>query len=182
MRSRTTSAPPPPAPADARRPVRFPTLGHALEDAEGLAAAETAGSLRSAGRWTLGQALGHLAWWADEPFRDHRFPLHLRVLFRVVGPLTKARTLRGDVRPGVRLPGVARGTYGAEVRPTDEGLASMRAAFARLDRTCPSRPDPGFGRLTHDEWRTLHRRHAEHHLSFFHPGEPGEPGPARPTE
>jgi hypothetical protein len=151
-----------------RRDVRYPTLADAVRDAARLAEADAAGAVRASGNWTLGQALTHLAWWADEPFTGYRFPLHLRVLFRVLGPLTKRRVFRGDVAAGVRLPGVSGGTYGAEDRGTTDGLAAMRSAFERLDRECPPRPDVGFGRLSHEEWRTLHRRHAEHHLSFFH--------------
>jgi len=154
-----------------RRSVRYRTLDDAVEDAARLADADAAGRLHATGNWTLGRALAHLAWWADEPFTGHRFPLHLRLLFRVLGPLTKRRVFRGDIAVGLRLPGVAGGTYGVEDRSTREGLAAMREAFDRLDRECPRRPDVGFGRLSHEQWRTLHRRHAEHHLSFFRAAE-----------
>lgn len=151
-----------------RRSVRFDSLEAAIADAQELAAADAVGRLRAAGNWTLGQTLSHLGWWANEAFEGHKFPFYLRVYFKLVGPIAKRKALRGEVPPGIRLPGVRGGTYGVEVRSTEDGLATMRASFERLDRECPTKPDAGFGRLSHAEWRTLHIRHAEHHLSYFH--------------
>ena len=151
-----------------RRSVRFESLEEAIADAQELAAADADGRLRVAGNWTLGQTLSHLAWWANEAFEGHKFPPYLRVYFKLVGPIAKRKALRGEVQPGIRLPGVRGGTYGTEVRSTEDGIAAMRASFERLDRECPTKADAGFGRLSHAEWRALHIRHAEHHLSYFH--------------
>jgi hypothetical protein len=151
-----------------RSVVRFESLAAVIECAQELANADADGRLRAAGNWTLGQTFSHLAWWANEAFEGYEFPFYLRVYFRLVGPIAKRKALRGEVPPGIRLPGVRGGTYGTEVLLTEDGLAAMRAAFERLDRECPAKPDEGFGRLSHAEWRTLHIRHAEHHLSYFH--------------
>src|SRR5437660_4033975 len=51
-----------------RRLLRFETFADAIRDVELLADAERAGTLRAAGNWSLGQAVGHVATWA-------RFPL-----------------------------------------------------------------------------------------------------------
>jgi hypothetical protein len=52
---------------------------------------------------------------------------------------------------------------------TDQALGEMRAAFERLAKQTPTTPNPIFGAMTHDEWVKLNLRHAELHLSFFHP-------------
>ncbi|GEM_PF-291770 len=154
-----------------RRTLRFDSLGEAMEEAERLAASERAGELRATGNWSLGTTLAHLAWWADEAFEERRFPLYLRLLFRVLGPLAKSRALRGEMSPNAKLPGVRGGTYGVEETPTDEGMARFRGVFERLDREAPERRNPAFGWMTHDEWRSLHIRHAEHHFAYFWPSE-----------
>lgn len=152
-----------------RRAVDYDSIVQAVQDAERLAAAEVSGTLTATGNWTLGRTLSHIAWWANEAFEGHRFPLYLCLFFKLVGPVAKRKALRGSVRSGVRLPGVKGGTYGTSDVSTDEGLEQMRSAFFRLERECPMRPDAAFGKLTHDEWKTLHLNHARHHLSYFGP-------------
>jgi hypothetical protein len=151
-----------------RRALRFATLREALADAERCAAADRAGTLRRTGNWTAGQVFGHLAYWIDGGFDGYAMnpPWFLRLL----GPLMKKSVLKPSTRAGMRLPGAPGGTYGTDVYSTDDGLARFRAAVDRLERQCPQRPNPVFGRMTHDEWKTLHIRHAEGHLSFLHPG------------
>lgn len=151
---------------------RVDSLPSALKLAEHLAITEANGQLHVRGNWSLGQTCAHLAWWADEAFEPHPFPLYLRVFFKIAGPMSKRRALTGRVPPGLRLPGVRGGTFGAEPCRTDEGLKRLRSAFNRLERECPTRPDVGFGRLTHDEWKRLHANHARHHLAFFAASDP----------
>lgn len=149
-----------------RRPVRFATIAEALADAERCAAADEAGTLRRSGNWTPGQIFGHLAWWIDGAFDG--YPASPPWFVRLLGPLLKNSALR-RVQFGVRLPGVPGGTYGTEPMPTREGLERLRRAFERLERGAPERPNPVFGKMTHEEWKQLHLRHAEGHLAFLHP-------------
>jgi hypothetical protein len=151
-----------------RRKLRFENLEAALQDASKLVEAEQAGTLRRTGNWTLGQALGHLAFWADAPF-DGYPDMPVPWLVRVMAKLFKKRVIFNVMDPGMRIGRVPNGTFGLDVIPAPEGLSRLRRAYNRLAAQTPSKPNPAFGPLTHEEWLGLNLRHAELHLSFFHP-------------
>lgn len=155
-----------PAPAT-RRTLRFSTIDEALADVDGLAAAETAGTLVTTGRWTFGQALDHLATWVD--FAYDGLPMAIPLPFRLIMRLAKPWILYKPMRPGSQIPRIPDGTLATAVVPSDVGLAHVRRAYARLRDDAPTRPHPALGFMTHGEWLNLHLRHAELHLSFFHP-------------
>jgi hypothetical protein len=152
-----------------RRRLRFENFDEAIHDAESLAGADRIGKLRATGNWTLGQALGHVAFWARAQFDGYpptpRMPLPLRLLI----PLMKNHFLNKGLPTGARIPGVPGGTFGIEPMETDRGLAELRTAFERMSRETPAKPNPVMGKLSHDEWIKLNLRHAELHQSFFHP-------------
>lgn len=151
-----------------RRPLAFVTLKDAMREAEALAAAERAGRLRAKGNWTLGQTMGHLAFWVGcafdglpAEFRPPPWPV--RTLLRLV----RGQVLRGRMPAGFRIGGAAEGTFGIEPMSAEEGLARLRSAYTRLENGSPTKPNPVFGPLTPDQWRAIHLRHAELHLGFF---------------
>ncbi len=152
-----------------RRQLSFCTLADLRREIDRIAEADRAGRLRCAGNWTAGQAFGHLATWINFALDgyppDLRPPLLVKLLLRT----QKKRFLRGPLPRGVRLPKVEGGTLGAEPLPLDEGLARLRNAIDRLERTAPTVPNPIFGPMTHDEWIQGHLRHAELHLGCLHP-------------
>ena len=150
-------------------PLRFNSIDQVLEAVERLAAAETEGKLRSSGRWTLGQALNHLATWVDYAYEG--FPLKIPFFLRWLGPLTKKRALSKPMKPGLRIPGIQGGTLATVVVPTADAMPHFRRSFARLSAQAPGDPHPILGTLTHEEWMALHLRHAELHLSFLSTGE-----------
>jgi hypothetical protein len=151
-----------------RRPLRFEKLDEAVRDAEALAEAELAGTLRTTGNWTPGQAIGHLAFWANAPFDGYPEMRPMPWLMKKLTPLFKKRFLNKGLPAGARIPGVAVGTFGVDAMPTDDALARLRSAFARLASQVPTEPNPIFDHMTHEEWIKLNLRHAELHLSFFH--------------
>ena len=151
-----------------RRSLRFESLEEAVRDAEALAAAEGRGALRATGNWRLGQAIGHLAFWARLPFDGYPGIPQPPWLLRRLAPLFKSRFLNKGLPAGTRFPRVADGTFGVAQLPTVEALDQLRAAFGRLAKESPSGPNPVLGPLTHEEWIKLNVRHAELHLSFFH--------------
>jgi len=153
-----------------RRPLRFANFGAVVRDAESLAGAERRGTLRAMGNWTLGQAIGHLAYWARAPLVGYPELPRPPWLLRVMMPLLKNGFLNKRLPAGVRIRGVADGTLGTEKMATDRALGELRAALDRWANETPSRPNPILGTLTHGEWIKLNLRHAELHLSFFHPG------------
>lgn len=150
-----------------RRKLEFDNLEQALADARICVQAEKAGKLRRTGNWTTGQLLGHLAFWIDASFDG--FDMKMPFFLKFIGPLMKKMVLKRSSRAGFRLSGAPEGTYGVEVLSTDEGIRRYEAAIRRLLAKCPENPNPVFGKMTYDEWKTLHLRHAETHLSFLHP-------------
>lgn len=152
-----------------RRRLRFENFEQALDDVQMLAEAEQRGKLRSTGNWTLGQSLGHVAYWASVPYEGYpamrRPPWFLRLLF----PLLKSTFLNKGLPAGARIPGTEAGTFGVELMPTAQALADLRSAFTRLATQSPTLPNPIFGQMSHDDWIKLNLRHAELHQSFFHP-------------
>ena len=138
-----------------------------LAEAMRLAAAEREGNLLTVGNWTLGQALGHVATWANFALDGYpasvRPPLPIRLVFR----LFRNRVITKGMPAGVKIRGVPGGTLGIEPLPTDVGLSHFEDAMERLRHTAPAEPNPLFGRLTHEQWIQLNLRHAELHLSFF---------------
>ena len=152
-----------------RRPLRFEHLDDAVRGAEALADAERGGALRATGNWTLGQAIGHLAYWANAPFDGYPETRPMPWLMKKLLPLFKNGFLNKGLPAGARIPGVPAGTFGVDVMPSDEALAQLRPAFARMQSQPPTEQNPLFGHMTHEDWIKLNLRHAELHLSFFHP-------------
>ena len=150
-----------------RRPLRFDTFERMWADVERIVASERAGTLRRTGNWSVGQNFGHLAAFID--FAYDGYPKRPPLLIRLVIKPMKRKFLHGSLPAGVKIPGAEGGTWGIEPLSLDEGLRRLRAAWDRLRASPPTKPNPIFGPLTHDEWQQLHLRHAELHLSFLHP-------------
>jgi Protein of unknown function (DUF1569) len=152
-----------------RRKLRFTTVEDAIRDAEMLTKAEQGGTLRATGNWTLGQALRHLATWANMPFDGYPEMPRPAWWMRLLRPLIRSWLVNKGFPAGVRIAGAAGGTFGIELCKIDEGLARLQSAFRRLANEAPTRTSPVFGPMAHDEWIKFNLRHAELHLSFFHP-------------
>jgi hypothetical protein len=153
-----------------RRPLRFETLGAAVEDAEMLSEAERRGALRATGNWSLGQAIGHVAFWARAPFDGYAGIKPTPWFVRLVAWPFKGFFLNKRLPAGGSIPKVPGGTYGIEPMETDEALAQLRDAFGRLESETPLVPNLIFGKMSHADWIKLNLRHAELHFSFFHGG------------
>jgi Protein of unknown function (DUF1569) len=149
-----------------RRSLVFRTIHDALADIDRLAHADRDGTLERLGNWTLGQAFGHLATWITFAYDGN--PLRPPWIIRVFMKFKLSQFLK-QLPPGQRIPGVKEGTLGTEILPTDVGLERLKAALARLQREAPTKPNPIFGPLTHEQWIALHLRHAELHLSYMKP-------------
>jgi Protein of unknown function (DUF1569) len=152
-----------------RRPLRFGTVDDVLRDAEMLAEAARRGTLRPTGNWSLGQALAHLATWVNMPFDGYPEMPSPKWWMRLLRPLIRKRLVNKGFPAGVWIAGVEGGTFGIEPCEVDEGLSRLQLAFGRLAAEVPMQTSPVFGPMTHDEWTKFHLRHAELHLSFFHP-------------
>ncbi len=151
------------------RLIRFPSGNDLLAEAERIVAAERAGTLRRSGNWTVGQNFSHLATWIEFALDGYPPKVKPGVLIRVVMKLMKRKFMRGPLPRGVKIPGMAGGTLGADDMPTDAALHRLRRAWERLMSTAPTRPNPIFGPLPHEEWIQMHLRHAELHMGYLHP-------------
>lgn len=151
-----------------RRTLRFGTLDQALADAEKIAAADRAGSLRRLGNWTPGMVFSHVAAFASYPYDGYPPALGKPPwIIRVILKMRKNTYINKGLPAGIRIPKVDGGTVGVDNVPTDEGLRRLRAAFERMKKTPPCTPNVIFGPLSHDEWMQLQCRHAELHFSFL---------------
>lgn len=152
-----------------RRKLRFESVDDALAEAGRLVEAERAGTLDRLGNWSLGQALGHLATWANFAFDGYpsavRAPWPVRMILR----LMRGRILNEGMMSGVKIRGIPEGTVGLDSMDADEGLRRFRAAMERLRSTAPTLENPAFGPLTHEQWIQLNLRHAELHLGHLVP-------------
>lgn len=150
-----------------RRQLRFASIDEMMAEVERLVQAEKAGPLKRVGNWTLGQALGHLAVWAEYSYTGS--PLKPPFLVKLFLRLRKQKFLHGPMRAGVKIPGVEGGTLATEPMPREEALGRLRRAMERLKTEAPTVPNVIFGPLAHEEWIAINLRHAELHLGFFIP-------------
>ena len=152
-----------------RRSLHYDSYQDLTADVDRFVAAEKAGTLRRTGNWTLGQALGHIAAWINynyEGFPMGKPPWFICIILRML----KKKYLRKGMPAGVRIPKVENGTFATEVMSAEEGAARLKKAFARVQSgEEPKYPSPAWGYMPHDELVAMNLRHAELHLSFFHP-------------
>jgi hypothetical protein len=147
-----------------RRRLHFESVGDVLRDAEQLAARP----VRQLGNWSLGACCRHLAVVIEDSIDGFKFRPSWPM--RMVARLMKPRVLRGPMTPGFRLRGAAaQRMVPADNVDTHEGLAQLRHAVERFEHEPHRAPHAFFGPMTDEEWRTLHCRHGELHLSFFVP-------------
>lgn len=150
-----------------RRELHFKSLDEALADARALVAPDSAGTLKHLGNWSLGQTLGHLAFWISTPFDGYPAQLNPPFFIRWILRLRKNAFVRGGMPAGVRIPRIQGGTLGTDPMTAQAGLNAFSRACERLSKAAPAIPNIILGPLTHEEWISLNLRHAELHLSFF---------------
>lgn len=151
------------------RTLKFADLDQLLAEADSIAAAERAGTLRCVGNWSAGQTFGHLATWIDFAYDGYPADMQPPWFIKFILKFQKNKFLRGPMPRGVKIPGVPGGTKGTEPLSLYEGMSRLRKAVDRLKSTPPTQPSPVFGPLSHDEVKSLNLRHAELHLGFLHP-------------
>lgn len=152
-----------------RRTLHFATIDALLRDVDRIVAADRNGRLRRTGNWTAGQTFHHIATWID--YNYDGFPMKpLPFLLRWLVRRRVRKLLHDGLTPGVRMPGLAEGTWGIKDVPTDEAAEHLCISLARLKSGEPCPFDhPVFGPLSHEDRIALNLRHAELHLGFLHP-------------
>jgi hypothetical protein len=146
-----------------RRELDYKSLGEVVADADRL----SSGPVTLLGNWSPGQIFRHLATAYNGSIDGFKatFPWPMRFVAR----LFKNKLINGAMPPGITVPA----KFAREVMPepisTEEGLAQLRAAVARLEREPQRAKHPVFGDLSNEEWNKLHLNHANLHMSFLIP-------------
>jgi hypothetical protein len=143
-----------------RQKLHFDNLDEMLAYAERLVS-EGATPL---GNWSLGQILQHLALIQIASIDGYPkvFPWWIRLLLRLF--FKKWFLSRGFPPSGPNVK-----TLAPEPMEPIVALANLRAATGRVKTETKRSQNPGFGKMTLDEWNMLYLRHAELHLSFCIP-------------
>lgn len=153
-----------------RRSLAFNAFADIRRDLDALEGGQRAGTLRAAGNWTPGQIFTHLAAFINYPYDGYPPELaHPPLMIRLILKVMRKKFLHGRMPAGVKIPRIPNGTMGMRDVPFDEGLGILRRALDRLEKSPPNAPNPIFGPLSHEDWMSIHKRHAELHLSFLHP-------------
>src|SRR4051812_26850196 len=105
-----------------RRVIRFNSTTEAFADAQKLVDAERAKRLTALGNWTLGQTLNHLATWIDYAYDGAPPGATPPWYIRVGARLLKKTLLNVGLRPGIRFPGSAEGTFATDIIATPIAL------------------------------------------------------------
>jgi len=152
----------------ARRDLDFRSFDEISADVAALAAAP----YTRCGNWDLATICDHLARTIEAGLDNQavRFPIWLRVVAPVLGPVIFRRILKKRRFPmGVNAP--------ANLAPNES--CDCADAVARLNTAMtgaagfrgPLSPHPIFGRATVEQWQEAMMIHCAHHLSFLLPGE-----------
>ena len=148
-----------------RRDVSFQTLDDLVADAEKLVASS---KTRTIGNWPLEKLIAHLTQTINNSIDGFQSKAPLWI--RLIVPLFKGRMLKSPkMSPGINLPKAVEAGAFPDAGSLQEALDDLRHAVARTKSERMEASHPAFGKMTHEEWNTLHLRHSEMHLSFALP-------------
>jgi hypothetical protein len=151
------------AKVEGRRKLDYKSIEEVVADADRL----SSGPITLLGNWSAGQVFRHLAVAYNGSIDGFKttFPWYIRFM----AGLFKKKLLAGQMPPGIKLPqGFAREVL-PEPTSTEDGLAQLHAAAARLEREPHRAKHPVFGKFTREEWNQIHLNHAKLHMSFLVP-------------
>lgn len=152
-----------------------PKAIHSIEELrtelDQIEAAHQAGTLSTAGGWTVGQNLEHCAKFIGFSLDGFGPDMKLPLFFRVLGKLVfkrMAKNPNGQMKPGIKLPESENPLLPANEVSFENGLALMRTMVARIDAGEQMLHDsPLLGTMTHDLWVLVHLNHCRMHFGFF---------------
>jgi hypothetical protein len=145
-----------------RRVLSFSTLDDVVSDAEKMVSSS---DTRAIGNWPLSKLLTHLTFTIDSSIDG--FPVKAPFIVRLMGPLIKKSVMKAPkMQPGIHLPKASLPVVFPDAVNPAEALNGLRKAVARTKNEQMTADHPAFGRMTHDEWKYVHLRHCELHLSY----------------
>jgi hypothetical protein len=146
-----------------RRTLDYASFDELLADAERLSSS----SVKALGNWSPGQIFRHLAISYNGAIDG--LPITFPWLFRMMVKLFKKKLLNGTMPAGYQMkPENAKITEPGPTS-TEEGLAELRAAIARLQHETHRAKHPLLGVLSKEEWDKVMLKHASLHMSFLVP-------------
>lgn len=148
-----------------RRTLRFDRVEQIVDEVKRLAS----GPYRQLGNWSLGQICDHLANTVTGSIdgMDFKAPWLIRVMARCM----KRRWLSNPMPAGFKLPEKAAKQLISQNAISDaQGVEKLCSALERFHREPQRSSSPVFGPMSDEDWRKLHCRHSELHLSFLQPG------------
>jgi Protein of unknown function (DUF1569) len=151
------------AKVEGRRKLDYKSIREIVDDADRL----NSGPVKAIGNWTPGQIYRHLAIAFNGSIDGlpASFPWYIRAMAR----LFKKKLLAGPMPSGIKVPSAFAKVVMPPSTSTEEGLAQLHAAVARLEREPNRAEHPVFGQLTREEWNQVHLSHANLHMSFLVP-------------
>ncbi len=151
------------AKVEGRRKLDFASLEEVLADADRLGS----GPVKVLGNWSAGQIFRHLALTCNGSIDG--IPMTLPWYFRLMARIFKKKLLAGPMPAGFSLPSKGAEALAPPLTSTEEGLADLHAAVARLQQEPHRARHPAFGELSREEWDKIHLHHASLHMSFLVP-------------
>ncbi len=154
-----------------RRELKYASFEEIAADLDRLEAALDAGTLGHTGNWTPGQVFEHTGKFLGFALDGFTSKAPAPVRWITILMYKKKATQTDDPIPaGFKLPKAASVMLPRDDVTDREGLELLRTNVNRvLGGEKMSHPSPIFGKLTHEEWLTIQRKHVALHLSFLHP-------------
>ncbi len=153
-----------------RRDISYSSVAEILTDLDAIEAAHNAGTLSTAGNWSPGQVFEHIAIVVDGSLDGSPWnaPMPMRVMAKL---LFKKKALYSDDKmpSGFKLPKSAAYLVPDESTTFEAGIEHLRKGLNRVQTGGEhfNKPSPVFGKMSHEEWTTIHRKHSALHLSFL---------------
>jgi hypothetical protein len=151
------------AKVEGRRKLDFASFDELLADADRL----NSGPVTVLGNWSAGQIFRHLATAYNGSIDG--FAMTFPWFFKLMAKPFKQKLINGAMPAGFRLPAKGAQELAPEPTLTEEGLALLHNAVARLQNEPRRAPHPMFGAITKEEWDKIHLHHASLHMSFIVP-------------
>jgi Protein of unknown function (DUF1569) len=146
-----------------RRKLDFASLQEVLADADRL----SSGPITMLGNWSAGQIFRHLATAYNGSIDG--FTMTFPWYFRLMATVFKKKLVAMPMPPGFNLPGAGAKEMAPAPASTEEGLAELHSAVARLENDSRRARHPMLGDLTKEQWNQVHLNHANLHMSFLVP-------------
>ncbi len=144
-----------------RRSLDYATFEELLADADKMSTIP----IKTLGNWSAGQIFRHLAISFNGAIDGLAitFPWHMRLMVKIF----KTKLLNMAMPAGYKMKPENAKISEPGPATTEDGLADLRAAVARLKSNPHRAKHPLMGNLTYEQWDRIMLKHASLHMSFL---------------